>query len=449
MKAGVIGSPIGHSLSPLIFKFLSEKTGVALSYTALEVLPENLNKQFELIKKNLIGISVTSPHKQTILPLLDETSDEVKVIGATNAIAFRNGLSKGYNTDVLGIQKSLELWLPELSQKHAIVFGAGGAARAVLYALGLSEFKTILVASRNKESASLLAEEFQKVFKKTEIRAVDVNSPEPTELICQTTPLGMAGVPVASNEPMVQAIKSWMNFNKDARLFDLVYKPRFTLFCKLADERQMKFKNGLDMLICQALAAWEIWIGPLKEDLRPELLKFLSTPQNIFLTGFMGAGKTTVGFRMAQIMDWKFIDLDKAIEDKSGLSVPDIFEKFGEGRFRELEEKTLKELCQQERQVISLGGGAILSSVNRELIAKSGEMIYLKSSTEELVKRLSRSNRRPLLEKAKTPEEKKKLIEELLKKREPFYNLAGLEILTDNLSVTDISQKIIHKLGLA
>ncbi len=151
----------------------------------------------------------------------------------------------------------------------------------------------------------------------------------------------------------------------------------------------------------------------------------------IFLVGFMCSGKTTFGKRLAEILSWEFIDIDKEIEKKEGMSIPEIFEKRGEDYFRKLEMETLKDLSEKERAVISTGGGLGASEEAMKLMKEKGLVVWLKVSFEEFLRRCGKDDGRPLLKRGK------EFLKELLKKRESVYSKAHIHIEEFNLKDMD------------
>ena len=162
---------------------------------------------------------------------------------------------------------------------------------------------------------------------------------------------------------------------------------------------------------------------------------------NIILTGIMGCGKTSVGKAISKVLkDYTFVDVDDVIVDIEGMSITEIFEKKSEKYFRELEEKIIEELSEEEDLIISLGGGAFESEVNRKNLSENGTVFYLKASIDTLFERIKDDTSRPLL-KCDNPRGK---LKELLEKRESNYLKADYIIETDGLKVADIIEKIIN-----
>jgi shikimate kinase len=168
----------------------------------------------------------------------------------------------------------------------------------------------------------------------------------------------------------------------------------------------------------------------------------------VYLTGFMASGKSTIGPILANTLGWSFIDLDRYIEQKEGKSVKTIFEENGEDYFREIETKALKDTCELENYIISLGGGTIASQTNLDIIKCSGYLIYLESSAEETYNRLRFKRDRPALlfdgDEEPTKEEFIAKINALLTKRVAYYNQADIKINTDNYRVGKTVDKLSH-----
>lgn len=159
----------------------------------------------------------------------------------------------------------------------------------------------------------------------------------------------------------------------------------------------------------------------------------------IYLAGFMGAGKSTVGPILANTLGWNFYDLDKVIEKNEGRKVREIFETDGEEYFRMIERKLLQKISAEDNVIISLGGGTMASEENLSLLKKTGRIFYLKASQEAIYRRLKYKRDRPALhvngDFPETREELMKLINKLLNEREKFYLLSDHIILTDNIPV--------------
>ena len=231
----LIGFPLGHSLSATYFAEKFEREGIDAEYSPLpieraeEVLPHCTE---------LAGFNVTIPHKQAIMPYLAAISDEARAIGAVNCVKVTNEGLVGYNTDVIGIRKSLEGIA--LKGAKAVVLGTGGASKAVQYVLreGGAE---VAVVSRSKGSADLTYADLT-----AELIAE-------CDLIVNTTPLGM--FPNIDNAPELP----YEALSTKHALFDCVYNPQFTKFLRLGAEQGARTIDGLTMFYAQAEASWQIW----------------------------------------------------------------------------------------------------------------------------------------------------------------------------------------------
>ncbi|MEJ8757917.1 shikimate dehydrogenase [Pontibacter sp. H259] len=240
-KFGLIGKKLGHSFSKRYFteKFAKESITDA-AYELYELasiaeLPQLLKSEPELV-----GLNVTVPYKEAVIPYLDELDKAASGIGAVNTIKIINGKTKGYNTDYIGFRDSLERFYPVQQGNNALVLGTGGAAKAVCVALlNLGINYTIL--SRSTKSDQL---------------TYDALTPELLQkykLIINTTPLGMY--------PAVETLPDlpYNALTPQHYLYDLVYNPEQTLFLQKGKAAGAQTINGLEMLIGQAEAAWKIW----------------------------------------------------------------------------------------------------------------------------------------------------------------------------------------------
>ena len=167
--------------------------------------------------------------------------------------------------------------------------------------------------------------------------------------------------------------------------------------------------------------------------------------KNIFLTGFMGAGKSSLGKSLSKEKGYHFIDTDKQIEKKAKMSIPDIFSTKGESYFRKLEHEVLKKICRNKNQIIALGGGTLIKKENQELVKKTGQTIYLKAYATTLELRISNhTGTRPLVMN-NTKSGRLKKIRELLKKRKRIYEKSNFVIRTDYKTKKQIISEIKNK----
>ena len=169
----------------------------------------------------------------------------------------------------------------------------------------------------------------------------------------------------------------------------------------------------------------------------------MKIPSKIFLIGPMGAGKSTIGKRLAQLIGAEFVDSDREIERHTGANIPLIFELEGEAGFRQRESQILDELTQRSNIVLATGGGAILDPDNRKHLGERGTVIYLHTTVTQQLKRTARDRNRPLLQ---TEDPRQRLLD-LMQAREPLYReIADIVINTDGKHVKDVVREILGKL---
>lgn len=275
----VIGHPIGHSLSPLMHNTGFTQLGIDAQYEAMDVTQENLASTLQQFRnENFIGFNVTVPHKQAVIQFLDQISDEAKVIGAVNTVHQKNGKLFGYNTDVIGILKSLEPFRNKIQNASCLVFGAGGASHSVMFVLTQNlKPKKIFLTSRTEKKSESLANAFRTLDVEIKILPTDskkiIGAIEEITLIVNCTPLGM--FPNINASPLPDNTR----LNHHHIVFDLIYRPLQTLLLRQASAANATTIGGLEMLIQQGAAAFKIWTGqelPLSV-IQSTLLKELST----------------------------------------------------------------------------------------------------------------------------------------------------------------------------
>ncbi len=263
---GLIGYPLGHSLSPQIHSAALHELGLNGEY-ALYPIPPNENgiEQLKALLKQMRldeihGLNVTIPHKQNVIPLMDELTPAAQAIGAVNTVFIQEGSLVGDNTDAPGFWADLEKWEVGSGKweetKDALVLGAGGSARAVVYALLVQDFH-VTIAARRVEQAEELCDQFS-VFSE-QLSICDFNHSQFTihhsPFIINTTPIGMHPYPDAT--PWSAEVP----FPKNAIVYDLVYNPPETQLVIQARSAGLRATTGLGMLIEQAALAFERWTG--------------------------------------------------------------------------------------------------------------------------------------------------------------------------------------------
>lgn len=251
---GLIGNPVEHSLSPEIHNFMFAETKENGIYLAFKVEKENIKKSLEGMKSlGIKGFNVTIPHKEEVLSSLDFISEEVKAIKACNTIFNNDGKLEGYNTDYLGFLKTLEEEGFQIEGKNIAVLGAGGASRAILWALKNNKPSNVDIFNRNLDKAKNLIDEFEiknsRAFLLTDFK----NHSLKYDLIINTTSVGMGELKDQS------PIEENVELKKEVILYDLIYNPSKTKFLEIGASSNLKIINGLDMLLYQAILSFQIW----------------------------------------------------------------------------------------------------------------------------------------------------------------------------------------------
>lgn len=240
-RFGLIGFPLTHSFSKKYFTEKFEKEGLSKDFQ-YDLFPIENASDFKNIiglYPELKGLNVTIPHKESVLPLLDEIDQSASTIGAVNTIKIEKEKTKGYNTDVIGFKESLQTFLKGTPIKQALILGTGGAGKAVAYVLQQMNISFEWVSRGSVKG----------VLNYSNLKG----SLNDFKLIINTTPLG--------TYPNVDACPDipYQELTNHHFLFDLVYNPTTTTFMKKGLDANCKVINGLEMLHLQADAAWEIW----------------------------------------------------------------------------------------------------------------------------------------------------------------------------------------------
>jgi len=266
-QLGLIGYPLGHSLSPKIHRAALESCGLEGDYSLFPIPPEDmqgLEALLALVRScEITGLNVTIPHKRNVIPLLDELAPTAKAISAVNTIFMQNGKLTGDNTDAPGFLADFHRFQTTEKPRHrdtklALILGAGGSARAVVYAL-LNDGWTVTVTARRLEQAQELITQIP--VPDSQLSIIEYQTTtfhsllSSLSLIVNTTPLGMS--PDFDSSPWPESLP----FPPQVTVYDLVYNPRETKLVKNARAAGLPATSGLGMLIEQAALAFQLWTG--------------------------------------------------------------------------------------------------------------------------------------------------------------------------------------------
>ena len=420
MRYGLLGEKLGHSFS----KEIHEKLG-RYSYELIEV-PRDRIDAF-MTAREFVGLNVTIPYKQTVIPYLDEISPRARAIGAVNTIVNRGGKLYGDNTDFGGMKLLIERMTPNLRDQTVLVCGTGGTSRtavAVAEALGADAAKIHRLSRSGKDGA--LSYEDAYAF------AASAGAGTGEKYLINTTPCGMypdvEGCPVdLSRLPGLTGVA------------DVIYNPLTTKLVRLARERGLPSENGLYMLVAQAVLAAEIFTNaPFPAGTIDRVYgELLFEKRNIVLTGMPSSGKSTVGRRLAKRLGRELIDTDAEIVKRAGTPITEIFKTHGEAYFRDLETETIKELSRTGGRVIATGGGAVLRKENIDVLKLNGTVVVLDRPLADLLP----TDDRPL-----SNDETK--LRSLYAERHPIYTAAADVAVPVRGTPEDTVNEVMEKLTL-
>ncbi|MCX6153804.1 MAG: type I 3-dehydroquinate dehydratase [Candidatus Kapabacteria bacterium] len=423
----VTGNPILHSKSPLLFNKLFKTAGNDCYYTRLGA--SSGQELANLIKElQFKGISVTAPFKSEIIPYLDEISNSAKLINAVNCIINDNNRLIGHNTDWIGIIKAIG---SRICYTKSIIFGAGGAARASIFAMTESGSE-VTVVNRTFQKAIELATEFN-------CKAINLN--EINEHI------GDYDIIISTINHVYNDL-DFSKIRKNTLILDAIYHnpPLKDIIKKL----EMQYIFGNKWLIEQGLEAYKIFIhsNPVpnnetieKIDIEGFFPDFIFTnTQNVFLIGFSGSGKSSIGNELAKPMGFDFLDIDYEIEKKEQVSVKEIFKIKSEEYFRKCETDFLLNLATTEKTIISCGAGIITNEDNRKFMKDRGIVIFLHSPLDVCLQRINQQSR-PILENLSYSE-----ICSLYNKRLPLYIYFSDFIIDSSAGINIIVERILKEI---
>ena len=345
---GLLGGKLGHSYSPAIHAMLGDA-----DYRLFEKSSEEL-EEF-LLYGDFEGLNVTIPYKKAVIPYCAELSDTAKAIGSVNTLVRRNdGTLYGDNTDAFGFRSMVERCAVSPLGRKALVLGSGGASvtvQAVLREMGAE----VIVISRSGEN------HYDNLHRHSD-----------AAIIVNTTPVGM--YPHNGEAPL-----SLKGFPALEAVLDVVYNPARTALMLAAEETGIPTVGGLRMLVAQAKAAAEQFQCRRIEDSEIDRIEDVLTKRmrNIILVGMPGCGKSTLARALGEALGREVYDADSEIERTAGMTIPEIFSRFGEEEFRRQETEVLRELGKLSGAVIATGGGAVLREENYPLLHQNGVIVFV------------------------------------------------------------------------
>ncbi|MDO4732832.1 MAG: shikimate kinase [Bacillota bacterium] len=359
MKYGLIGYPLGHSMSPQLHGLLGIE-----NYELLPLPPENL--EAFLLEGDFLGLNVTIPYKRAVMAYCDKLSSQAEDIGSVNTLLRdKQGRLHGYNTDYVGLELLAKALGICFAGKRVLILGSGGASL------------TCRAVAKNEGAA-----EIRVVSRQGPVNYKNVYEFRDTEIIINATPVGM----YPNLEEKLLELKRFPNLEA---VLDLIYNPLRSALLLDAEELGLPHANGLLMLAQQAKAAEEIFLNKEIPDSHSWKAKKALEKQmtNIVLIGMPGCGKSTIARQLADLCGREYLDLDILIQEQASCSIPQIFQKEGENGFRLRESAALRELAGKHGKIIACGGGTVLSPENRRLLRQNGRIYLLKGELSRLERR--------------------------------------------------------------
>ena len=365
MKYGLIGEKLGHSFS----KEIHEMIGY-YKYELHEVQKDEIIDFMK--KKDFMGINVTIPYKETVIPYLDHIDDAAKKIGAVNTIVNVNGLLYGYNTDYYGMKELILKNNIDCLNKKVLILGTGGTSKTASIVASDLGAKEILIVSRNKSLNYINYEQ-----------ALSIHND--ADVIINTTPVGM----YPNNDDCIIDITKFVNLSG---VVDVVYNPLRTNLVLNACNNNIPAIGGLNMLVAQAVYASKLFIN---KDIDLKIIdtifnKLYNDKENIVLIGMPSSGKTTIGQMLKDKLNKELIDTDDLIVNYIGKSIAEYVKTHSEKEFRDIETMCIKEAAKKSNVIISTGGGAVLRGENVLSLKQNGKLYFLKRDLELLTPTSSR-----------------------------------------------------------
>ncbi len=405
MRCGLLGEKLVHSYSPQIHSHLADYI-----YELIEKKPGELDVFFSECAYH--GLNVTIPYKKSVIPYCSELTPLAQKLGSVNTIVRKaDGSLIGHNTDYFGFSSLLIHSGLCVSGKKVLVLGSGGSSvtvTAVLKDLGADP----IVISRSGEH------NYSNLHQQSDAAA-----------IINTTPVGMYP---NTGETLIDLSL----FPKLEGVIDIIYNPFRTKLLMDAQSRGLIAENGLWMLVAQAKESAQWFAGCKIDDAQIHRIHSILKQQmeNIVLIGMPGCGKSTIGRILAQLANKEFIDADETIVKKAGITIPEIFDKFGEDGFRAIEAEVLRDLGKRASAVIATGGGCVTRSENYPSLHQNGTIIWLRRQLE-------------LLPKDGRPLSQKNDLEKMYRIREPLYAEFSDLSVENNADPLSIANRIIALLN--
>ena len=407
LRCGLIGEKLSHSFSPQIHKELSD-----YSYSLFEMREDEVGA---FLQSDVFdATNVTIPYKKTVMPFLDEISDEAQRIGSVNTITRLDGGGlRGDNTDYYGFWHTVEKSGIEIRGKKVLILGTGGASLTA---------KTVS-ADMGAESITFVSRSGEVNYKNVYQKCADA------EVVINCTPVGM--YPNNGIAPI-----DLSRLPACGGVIDMIYNPARTKLLLDAERLNIPHINGLPMLVAQAKRACELFLKEAVEDSEVERITrgIAAETSNIILVGMPGCGKTTIGKLLSEKTGRAVVDTDEMIAQSEGRSPSSILLAEGEDSFRKIESREVRGAGKLSERIISTGGGVVTREENYEPLHQNGVIVFIHRALDALA-----TEDRPLSKSGKLPE--------MYEKRLPLYRrFCDLEVSNDS-TPEECAEEILRLIG--
>ena len=346
-RTGLIGRSLPHSLSPYLHSLLGDG-----AYRLIELEPGEL-EDF-ILGGEWDALNVTIPYKTAVMPFCDVLTERARAIGSVNSLVRRGGQIIGDNTDFPGFCE-MTRGISFTGRKVAVL-GSGGASKTVQAAAKSMGAREVVVISRSGGDGEVCGYD-------------DVSRYADADILVNATPVGM--FPNAGEAPISLDL-----FGQLSAVLDLVYNPLRTRLVLDARDRGIGARGGLRMLCAQAVGARRFFGDENVADADALERAVKRAKENVVFVGMPGSGKSTFARVIAERLKKKLIDTDAEIVKAAGMTIPEIFEKYGEAHFRELEKKAVADAASQMGAVIATGGGSLTDRDNCLMLRSNSFIIW-------------------------------------------------------------------------
>lgn len=350
MEYGLLGRKLGHSFSKEIHEALN-----LYSYDLYEREEQELEA---FTNSDIKGFNVTIPYKETIMPYLDELTDRAQKMGCVNSVVKRNGKIIGDNTDYFGFDYLLSSFKTDFSK--AIILGDGATSKTIKNVLKDRNISYVNLSRKKPPFYS------------------DIKDFKDYDLLINATPVGMYP---NTGESLVN-LDSLDNLKA---VVDVIYNPYITELLFLAREKNIAYRNGLTMLVGQAIEAARFFTGEdISYDKIDEIVSMINSDKNIVLIGMPGAGKTSLGRKLSKLTGKVFVDSDLEIKRIYKKAPSQIIKEESEEKFRKLETELLEKISKEKNQVIATGGGVVTRAENYKNLKKNSIIYFVDRDLDKL-----------------------------------------------------------------